>query len=125
MLIASDGWATAKHSKTSSAMSTYPVVKVQPVSSTLSTRDFLQKRETRLQSKMTRTNGASTQVLNLSTPVLSYLTYTITGAVKVNTYYPPPFKPKCTAKCLGSTLHSSFILSLADFVIVIGNICAP
>ena len=89
MLIASDGWAMANRSKTSSAMSIYEADKVQPVSNTQLTKDFLQKRETRLQSRTTRTNGALTQASNLLTPAHSFLTYTITGAAKVNTYSPP------------------------------------
>ena len=78
-----------QRSKTSSAMSTYRVDKVQPVSNTQLTTDSRLKQETRLRSRTTKTNGASNTASSLSTPAHSFLTYTITGAVKVNTYNPP------------------------------------
>ena len=51
--------------------------------------DFLQRRETVLRSRTTKTSGASKTASSLSTPVHLYLTYTITGAAKENTYSPP------------------------------------
>ena len=77
------------HSRTLSAMFTSQAAKVQPVLNTRLTQDYLKKRETLSRSKTTRTNGDLNTASNLSTPVPLYLTYTITGAVKENTYHQP------------------------------------
>ena len=81
------GWDTARPSKTLSAMSTYRVETVLPAYG-MQSSDSRQKREMYLRSKMTKINGELQTVSNLLTTAHSFSTYTITGAVKVNTYNP-------------------------------------